>query len=92
MIPSQYPPKQARSSYVQKVRFGRLMKRNSGVLPLWESLNEARGKGKELAISHSDCKVLPGTRASFVVLLIEAADFNINTPIKTTVFHASGIY
>lgn len=48
--------------------------------------------GKELDRWHLDIAVLHASRASFIALLIEAADFNINIPTNSTVFHAPIFY
>lgn len=59
------------------------------MFPLWESLNDGREDDQELSIWHLDSKVLHSTRGSFVVVLIEAADFFINNPTNSTALHAS---
>lgn len=92
MTPSRYLPKHSRSSNVRYVRFSRLMKRNTVVLSLLESLNEGRKEDKELGISHLDRNLLHASRGRIVFLLIEAAYIYINEPTKSTDFHASSLY
>lgn len=47
---------------------------------------------KGLGISNLDGEVLYASRASFVVLLSEAADVYINNRTKSTAFSATGFY
>lgn len=72
---SRYPPEESRSSYVQYVRFGRLMKIVPDVLPLFESVKEGGEDGKELRILHLDSEMLHGSRESFVIALNDAPYF-----------------
>lgn len=88
MMPSQYLPKQLRSSYVRYGRFGLLMKKNGDLFPLLESRNNCWKDGKEQVISHLDSEVLHASRGDFVVLLIESTDFYINNPTKSMALHA----
>lgn len=74
------------------MRFGQLMKKNSNVLLLLESLSEGREKGNMLGISHLNSVVLHGTRASFDVQVIEAADFYINYRTKSNISPAPILY
>lgn len=46
MMQSQYLPKQSRSVLVRYLRFGRLMKKNCDTLPLLESFDDGREKGR----------------------------------------------
>lgn len=89
--PSQYLAKQSCLSYPLYVKFSWLMKENSDMLTLLESLNENLVKGKELGISHLDSKLLRDSRISFVVLLIEAASL-YQQPTTSMAFHASSFY
>lgn len=63
------------------------MKSNSGVFLLLESMNEGWKYGKELRKSHLESEVLHYTQGGFVVLLIEAANFYINSLTKSIAFH-----
>lgn len=92
MGPSRYLLRRSGSSSVLFVMFGRLMKRSSDVLRLSESLNKGQNGGKALRISHLNSEVLRDTRASFVVLLIEAADFFVKNPAESTTLHASDFW
>lgn len=58
MMTSEYPPRQSRLSQVRYVRFGLLMKKNSDVSPLLESLSESEEQSKELRMLYLDNKVL----------------------------------
>lgn len=68
------------------------MTKNSDLLQLPESLNEDQEYGEGLGILHLCIEMFHGNKASFVVLLIEAADFSINNPTKSTDFHAISFY
>lgn len=58
------------------------MKMNFDVLLLLKSLSEGKEECKEPWILHLDSEMLRGTRGSFVVSLIEAADLYINNSTK----------
>lgn len=68
------------------------MKLNSDALPLLELVNEGREDVEELEMSHLNTEMLHGTRSGFVLLLIEAVDFYIKNPTKSTAFHAARFY
>lgn len=63
------------------------MTKNANILSLLESVNEDREDGKEMEIYHLCREVLHQAGASFVVLLIEPADFCVNIPTKSAAFH-----
>lgn len=63
------------------------MRENAHVLPLLETFNESQENDKQLGISYLDRKDLHAIRASLVVLLIEADDFNTKNPTNTIAIH-----
>lgn len=72
---SLFPPKQSRTSYIRYVRFARMMKRNSYILPLLGSESERWEDGKELGASRIVIDVLHNTRGDFAVQLVEPSGF-----------------
>lgn len=61
-------------------------------LPLIEFLSEILFNRKQVRITHLKSEVLYASPSSFVVPLIEAADFYINNPTKYTASNASCFY
>lgn len=88
---SRYLPELSRSLYIWYMKFGHLMTKNAEMFPMLECLNENLVNGKDLGIRNLNSEVLYASRASFVVLLKEAADFYINNPLKSTVVHATSL-
>lgn len=78
MMQSQYLTEQSNSFYIQSVRLGRLRTKNARAFAVMESLNDNQVSGKELGISHLGRKVLFASRAGYVFLLLEVADFYIS--------------
>lgn len=72
--------KQSRSSHIQYERFFWLITKNAEVFPLLESLNEKHVDEKKGQITYVDRDMLHATQASFVVLLIDVANFYISFP------------
>lgn len=62
------------------------------MLPLLQALNGVEEDSDEPRKVQVESKVVHGTRASFVALVIEAVDFYINNSTKTTTFHAPRLY
>lgn len=89
MMHPKYLRKHSLSSHLCYIRFDPLMNKNFGVLPPLESLNESQNEGRALGISHPDSEVLHGTRARFIVLLKEAADYYINNSTNQPPFTPS---
>lgn len=75
MIPSQYLPKQSRSSYVQYMRIGCLIRNIFDVLRQLGSLCKGWEERKEQEISQLESEGFESTSGGFVVLLIEVANF-----------------
>lgn len=90
MLPSQYLPKQACPLYIRYVKFDRLVTNNAEVLPRLKLLIESQFIAKELEVTHFNSEVVYASRASFVVLLIEVADFCFNKPTRSTNFNVFG--
>lgn len=55
-------------------------------------MKKGREDGKKLGISHLDKEMLHAPQISFIALLIEAADFNIRNPTKSTTFNVPSFY
>lgn len=51
-------------------------------------LNEDREDGNDLAIFYLDGKMLHADRGNFVLLLMEVAEFYINSSTNSTALHA----
>lgn len=88
MMPSGYPTKTSRSSYVRHVRFKRKMTIYVDVLPLLQWLNDDCEDSKNVRKFHMESKLLHLTGGSFVVLPIQAVAIYIKKPTKSTVSNA----
>lgn len=74
------------------MKFGHIIKRNSDLFPLLESLSENWERGKELEALRLYSKVFHGTRGSFVVSVIEMADCFINNGTRSSALHGASIH
>lgn len=69
------------------MRCANLLLKSELLLPVLERVSEETGTGKDLVILSLDSHVLYGCMEEDVMLMVEAADFNINNPTKISLVH-----
>lgn len=92
IMPSNYLPTRLGRTYVRYFRFVFVIKKIPKMLTLSEKLYEASEAERNLGISHVESDVLCFAEGGYVTMMIEAADFFVRNPTKSTSFHAPKFY
>lgn len=87
MISSQYLSDHSRSTNVLYMSYVRGISTNKETLRLLESPNEGEDNEKQPEISHLNRDILQASQASFDVLTIQKAEFQMNNRTESADFH-----